>query len=273
MNNSKNFKEDENDDINLIKEALNKLLDLKNSGQPDQDVVNGLKEWIKNQANKDIETIFKLVELHHASNPEFLYLLGYLTNYGLGTDENPVAAFKYYYKVAERGLNYGQARIAWCFYKGLGVKVDHVKAFEWYQKAAENNHLCSQFNLGLFYSQGIGTKKNLEMGFKWVQVAANHGDLLAQFELAKMYLSGNGTKKDYRKANYWLWKTADTRVLHLKEDCLFNLASISANGMGIKRDFHQALRLYRRVLILNNGYSWGFKSTLQSLFEPQEWIL
>ncbi|CAG8530609.1 4576_t:CDS:1 [Ambispora gerdemannii] len=285
MNNNKNSKDtipidniNKNTaiDIGFMKELLNKLLALKSSGQPDQNVVDGLEKWI-NQTNRDIKTIFKFVERHHANNPEFVYLFGYLIHYGLGTDADPVTAFKYYSYVAESGINYGQSRVAWCFRLGLGVEADSVKSFEWFKKAAENNHLISQFNMGLFYCNGTGTEQNLEMGFKWFQVAANRGNELAQFELAKMYLSGKWIKKDYRKANYWMWKGADYWMwkdandcnvfVTKKNSCLFSLASNAANGMGVKRDLHQTFRLYRSIL--NNGHLWSqWKSRLQSLIKP-----
>lgn len=123
----------------------------------------------------------------------------------------------------------------------LGVKVDPVEAFAWYQKAAQRGYAPAQFNLGLAYEGGRGVAADDAQAFKYYLLAAEQGFGPAQFNVGNMYSTGRGVAQDLFEANLWYKQAADKGLVEAQ----FNLGLGYEAGRGVKKDEAQAARWYK----------------------------
>ena len=72
---------------------------------------------------------------------------------------------------------------------------------------------------------------------------ADKGYASAQFNLAYMYRAGLGVSRDYAEAMRWYRKAADQGY----SDAQFNIGVMYANGDGVSRDYTEAMRWFRKA--------------------------
>lgn len=136
--------------------------------------------------------------------------------------ENYVAAFEWYLKAAQQGVNEAQANVAYLYAEGQGTAQDLSKAWFWYAVAAVENKLLlkqrdeiaaklspgelalAQNDLARFYHYGQSPgQENYTAAFEWYLAAARQGVNEAQANVAYLYAEGQGTTRDLGKA--WVW--------------------------------------------------------------------
>jgi TPR repeat protein len=80
------------------------------------------------------EAFHWLKKLAEAGNPEGMYYLGMLYQFGKGTAEDPRQAYLWYRRAAEAGYPDGMYMTGWCLENQYGVGDE---ALEWYRRAQE----------------------------------------------------------------------------------------------------------------------------------------
>jgi TPR repeat protein len=79
--------------------------------------------------------------------------------------------------------------------------------------------------------------------FQEYETKAERGDAEAQFNLGFCYDDGRGVKKDYAEAVKWYRKAAEQNYAPAE----FNLGYCYANGQGVRKDKEEAVKWFRRA--------------------------
>jgi len=225
-------------------------------------------------------------------NANAQFSLGEMYFEGHGVKQDYAEAIKWYRKAAEQGYDLAQHNLGKMYFEGHGVKQDYTKAEKWYRKEAEQGNSFSQFQLGLMYFEGKDVKQDYVKAVKWWRKAAEQGDASAQSSLGDMYFEGKGVQKDYTKAEKWYSKAADQddidagyslanlyynekkfkhaikwyrkvistpspyeSLLHYTRNAQFSLGVMYDKGQGVKQDYAEAVKWYRKAAELGSSAS------------------
>jgi hypothetical protein len=226
-----------------------------------------------------------------ASLPTALYLLGMITERGLGLPTDPVAAADFYRRAAEKGHRGGQARWGLALLEGRGVAADPLdgeswlrraalagdpeaaalvgdlyakggklppnfaEAAIWFRRAAEFNHRGAARALGMLHLTGAGVGRDPEEAARWFRVAAMAGDRNAQVDFANLLLRGMGGEDDSLRTREWFENAAAAGDLV----AAFNFGVCLAEGVGVERDERKAAEWLRRAAdgVVNAQYWYG----------------
>jgi TPR repeat protein len=171
--------------------------------------------------------------------------MGNIHRRGLGVEQNPAEARKWWEKASALGSrdamfnlavmyldgdggpqDFGKARqffekaaaagdptamreVGELWYFGRGVAEDNTRAREWYEKAAAGGDTRSKRRLGEIHLKGYGVKADAQAARLWFQRAASEGDTEAMRLLADLYLNGQGGDREPKKARGLLEQAAD----------------------------------------------------------------
>lgn len=94
---------------------------------------------------------------------------------GVGVQQNPTEAVKWYRKAANQGLAEAQYNLALAYDNGDGLPEDYQKAIEWYEKASTQGWAAAQYNLAIKSINGEGTAIDVNKGVRLLQSAAGQG--------------------------------------------------------------------------------------------------
>ncbi len=200
--------------------------------------------------------------------PAAIYLLGVMTEHGIGTSRDLSTAAALYRQAAEAG--HPGARRCWGKMLLDGVCVtgnkmlgetflrraamagdadaaslvgriyaaeDYAEAAIWFERAAQYGHRRSAHQLGLMYLSGTGVSSDQEEAVRWFQVAATK---VSPNDLASLVLKNEHDDDDIME---WLRTEADAGD-HIAE---LNYAICLAMGAGTPRDDPSAIRYLRRA--------------------------
>lgn len=254
-------------------------------------------ELLQQSANAEFSYAdFNLAVIKHKDNQDFLpdlntaYHLGYshagivLADYYLAAENDSDKmnqAKEIYSRLAEKGDQYAQLKLAYMMDKGLGTNPDPSAAQQWYTASAEQGNPEAQYLLGQFYQVGeLGepdytlakqwyqksaahlSKASVALGFiyetvddnyvdalKAYEAAANQGDVLGDYNLALMYEYGKGVPVDYQKAKTLFTEAANKGV----DEAMNQLAGMYFYGLGQVRNVQEALSWYKKAADLGNG--------------------
>jgi len=107
---------------------------------------------------------------------------------------------------------YAQSKLGDCYRVGDEfTEQDYVAAIKWYRLAAEQGEPGAQNNLGSMYLNGTGIPADAVQAVHWYRLAAEQGLPTAQFNLALRYLHGDSVEQDEREAVEWLLKATQQR--------------------------------------------------------------
>ncbi len=124
-------------------------------------------------------------------------------------EDDKEEAFMHYSKAAKLGDIEAQFLVGYMSEYGEGTDKDVSKAAEWYKKAADAGHRGAQHNLGYFYYSGALGKQDFKKAFEYFSKAAAQGKTDSMVNIATMYEYGRYVDKDYKKAADWYYKAAD----------------------------------------------------------------
>jgi len=110
--------------------------------------------------------------LARADNGNAQFMLGVMSENGLGTDKDLAAAAQWYLKAAAAGVASAQYNIAVFYQLGKGVASNPAEALRWHALAADQGHRKAQNNLGAMYYTGAGVARDLVESWKWLTLAA-----------------------------------------------------------------------------------------------------
>jgi hypothetical protein len=144
------------------------------------------------------ETLRKLTALGERGSAAAQYNVGMFYNNGIGTAEDPRAAFGWFQRAAAGGDALGHYKVG-CYYAGQfpgAVEVDEAKALAAKTVAAEAGYSLAQSDVGNSHAQ----KGDWPQAVKWWAAAAEQGYAQAAYNLSMSYQRGQGVARDPAQA-------------------------------------------------------------------------
>src|SRR5438270_7891795 len=212
-----------------------------------------------------------------AELPTAIYLLGVLTEQGVGVERDAAVAAELYRHSAERGQRSAQLRWGLALMEGRDVEQDTVlgesgmgrgalagdpdaaalvgdlyvrngnlppnytEAAGWYRRAAEAGHTAAARALGSLYLTGAGVAADPHEAARWLRVSGEAGDRASQVDLANLVLDGAGSPEDPARVAHWFEQAAAAGDLV----AAFNLGLCLDKGIGVEPDAQQAAHWLR----------------------------
>ena len=201
------------------------------------------------------------------------FCLGYMYKHGKGVLPDLQRAIEWYTKAAEQGYAFAQ--------NDLGVTLVRIEekiatinsqiengafvsqALEWFEKAAEQDNPTAQYNIAAmhfiesryhFSENSTEANELFQIGISWCKKAVKHDYPPAQNELAGIYLLGShGVNQNLEKAMELYLKAAmpinEWKTLYKNGYVLaqHSLGTIYAEGIGVKQNYKEALKWYRKA--------------------------
>ena len=133
-----------------------------------------------------------------------------------GTPAFSVTEIQAYEQQAARGESEAEFMLGLVSQQGLGKPVDPQKAVEWFTRAGNRGHARAQVALGVMLRSGDGVPADPPKAAEWFLKAAQLDSREAQFYLAEMSRDGQGVPKDPVQALMW-FQLADHGARHIKE--------------------------------------------------------
>jgi TPR repeat protein len=105
-------------------------------------------------------------------------------------------AMKYFYISARHYNVKAYTKLGIMYQEGLGTAVNPLTAFYWCQKAAQRNQPEAQYRLGQLYETGLGAKSNAKQAAVWYRRAAKNGNKNAKARLAGKEIGSSAPKTE-----------------------------------------------------------------------------
>ncbi|MGB3874841.1 MAG: caspase family protein [Shinella zoogloeoides] len=167
-----------------------------------------------------------------------------------------IEALKYYTSSAEHGYPRAQWRLGLMYYYGknyyeFAVDKDVSLALKWYWKAAESGYAPAMSSLARAYLDGTGVPKDIDRARRWYTQAIEAGDTRAYLYMA--VLEESQSPPNYQAAlGWWYKKSVETDAEH-STYAMEQIASYYSQGLGVKRDYKEALKWYRKAADNGDG--------------------
>jgi TPR repeat protein len=233
----------------------------------------------RNEADAANEARGFLESAAQAGLPAAHYVLGVITEAGVGGAADPTVAIEHYRLAAEAGQPAAQLRYGIALLAGRGVKPDafqgeswlrraglageveaaallgdlysrheklppnNVEAQTWFRLAAAAGHSGAARALGHLLLGSPGVPRDPEEAAHWLRVAIAGGDLRAWDDLAGLAMAGE-VREVYRRDTY-RWFLEQARSGNLV--AVFNVGLCLAEGIGASRDDARALACFELV--------------------------
>lgn len=147
-------------------------------------------------------------EAIRANSPRAFFNRGMNHLNGIYLPHDPVKAFAFFQKAAEKKFPPALRKLGDCYADGVGVEKNPKEALEYFHHAAQRGDVESQYKLGEAYRTGLGTPVNLPASSFWYTQAAHNGSIRGMRELAIALYTGRGIDKNRIQAAKWLQKAA-----------------------------------------------------------------
>lgn len=195
------------------------------------------------------------------------YNLGLMYANGVGVEQDPKQALRWYQKSADKGFSAAQYILAGKYAAGKGVDRDIRQALSWYLKASEKGNSRALFKLGQMLSTPqeelasqcfeqaaakgmveaqmiVGARDEAASGKggravkenSWYQKAAESGFPAAQYIVGTHYHTGKWGKQDIQQAIVWYRKAARQGFAAAQSQ----LGQLYLRGEGVGKDYRQA---------------------------------
>uniref|UniRef100_UPI0037DC13AA ATP-binding cassette domain-containing protein n=1 Tax=Candidatus Methanarcanum hacksteinii TaxID=2911857 RepID=UPI0037DC13AA len=147
------------------------------------------------------ETIQSLKMQTEAWNLDAIRRLANIYYDGIGVKRDYAEALKLYTKAAKLGDPWCKMRVGEMHRDGKGTPIDYLKAIEYFMDSAKSGNANSANNVILLYASGIFTDVNLmKECLDLLQNMGSGGNIDAIRRLANIYYDGIGVKRDYAEA-------------------------------------------------------------------------
>ena len=148
-----------------------------------------------------IDTDLKiLIAQSEEGNPDAKFYLGSLYYIGRELKQDYAKAINLFKEASERGNIAATFNLGIIYAKGRGVEIDEKKAFEYYKKAAFGGLPQAQYNYALWLREGRVEDPKPIEAMEWFKVSSNKNFDRSLIELAKGYENGTAGRRDYREA-------------------------------------------------------------------------
>ena len=168
----------------------------------------------------------RLAQMQHAAeqgDASSEFILGYLSQRGIGLPLEPGIAVQWFEKAATHGDADAQFTLGLSYYDGTFTPVDHLKSRAWFEKAAAQGNALAEFRLGAFYETGDSVPKDLAAATAHYKAAAIQGNSFGQAALGLSYMKGAGIGRDNVLAYAWLTLAAQQGIVRPVGDWLVML--------------------------------------------------
>ena len=174
-----------------------------------------------------------------------------------------IMAISLYRLAAERGYPPAQNKLGVCYEEGCGVEKNVEEAVRLFREAASQGNLNAQYNLGVCYEEGIGVKKDAKEAARLFELAAAQDHAASLQKIESIQKVSFKDKKDPVSLRAKLGKKQETpaedktaAIPADPEDAVaqFNLAARYLEGISIRQDMAEAIRLFRLSAIAG-GYT------------------
>lgn len=169
--------------------------------------------------------------------------LGDMYFYGQGTQQNYSKGIECYEKAAEKNNKHAIERLGDIYYYGNGIAPNYDKALKYYLKEDGVRDECILRDLGDGYFEG---KEGVEQSYE--KAAACYEKLIAwsyshelENKVGNCYELG---EKNLQKAFEYYKHAAEWG----SERAMANLGRMYANGIGVAKDYEQALKWYEKAV-------------------------
>lgn len=167
-----------------------------------------------------------------AELPTAIYLLGVLTEHGLGVRRDPALAMMHYRQAAEKGNCSAQVKWGVALIEGHHTDQDLIAGETWLRRAALAGDSYAATLVGDLYSHGGQSPPNYTEAANWYRRAAEAGEKSAARALGMLHLRGDGVARDDVEAAYWLRLSAEAGDQAAQVD----LAKLVLGGFGAPDD-------------------------------------
>jgi len=154
------------------------------------------------------EAITLLMPLAKAGDAEAQFLMGRMTDKGLGTQLNHRKAADWYKRAAEHGHVRSLIAMGDLLSDDSIIFHDYEAAMEYYRQAADKGSADGAFKVSAMYGSGKGVPTNETEAFRWAALAAERGSMEGIESIGLSYSTGRGTTKDSFEAYVWLQTAA-----------------------------------------------------------------
>ena len=164
---------------------------------------------------------------------------------GIGTEENPALAFKYFKQAAEAGDVDAMADTADMLINGEGTRKDEYESFRWLKKSVDsgNDSVIAIRNLATCYRCGTGTPKDPSKAVPLFYQAADAGDIKAIITMGELFRNGEGVDKNFKEALRYFQRAANEG----NAKAMNYIALIyDYGGYGVTQDGQQAFQWYKK---------------------------
>lgn len=155
------------------------------------DYVGGMAAF---QARNFHQAYLQLLPAGHSGDPRAQFMLGQLSDSGLGPVQRDASeAARWYRAAARQGHGPAQYALARAYAEGSGVPVDGTQAVAWLTASATSNFVPAILALADMYDRGAGVAQDAQAATNWLRRAATLGSPRATYILAERTLIGRGT--------------------------------------------------------------------------------
>ena len=135
------------------------------------------------------------------------------------------------------------------YYSGQGVEQDFSKALKLFEESSNSGYTSATYNLGVIYAKGRGVDIDEDKAIKFYEKAAIGGLDRAQYVYATWLRDGKATEKNESLAMEFFKRSS----LQNYGPGLLEVAKGYENGLSGRRDYREAVKLYRQARAHDDG--------------------
>jgi TPR repeat protein len=193
--------------VTAFRLALTFALTLATANAARADFITGEAAYKAGNYN---DAYLQLLGPGHAGDPRAQYLLGQMSDSGLGPIAlDPSEAVRWYKLAAAKNYPEAHYALARAYAVGRGVPQDKDQSLNWLRSAAGLDFEPAMLDLAALFDSGRGIEPDVMKAAALIERAANLGNPDAQYLYAERLFTGAGVKKDEKEAWSWLKRAAD----------------------------------------------------------------
>jgi len=135
------------------------------------------------------------------------------------------------------------------YYSGQGVEQDFSEALKLFKESSNSGYTSATYNLGVIYAKGRGVDVDEDKAIKFYEKAAIGGLDRAQYVYATWLRDGKAIEKNEPLAMEFFKRSS----LQNYGPGLLEVAKGYENGLSGRRDYREAVKLYRQARAHDDG--------------------
>ncbi len=205
----------------------------------------------------------QLLPAAHRGDAQAQFILGQMSDSGLGVHQDQAEAARWYRMAADRGHSPAQYALARAYAEGRGVTVDHTMALAWLTASAHGNFVPAIMAVADLNDRGVGVPASPERATEWLRRAAQLGSPRAQYVLGERLLTGRGAAPDPAEGWRWLRSAAQ----HADANAMLRIAQTVTGHESTREQRIEAMTML--ILAQRNGSDEVKRAATQQRAEIQ----